>query len=78
MARKERHFMRNHTMSHQMEMSFQPGAARSQETRRALARKTAQWWFQHMRRIVADAIDWSAPTPPRAAQISLALSDGKA
>lgn len=34
----------------------------------------AEWWFDRMRRTVAEAIDWSPHPPARPEQVPLALS----
>jgi len=66
--------MRNDAQNLQMELSLRTQAPRSGALRRSRAPKTAQWWFRHMRRVVAEAAEWSESPNRRGQQAAFALT----
>lgn len=76
-GRNERHIMRKNAQSCQMELSLRTREPRAGALRRSRAPKTAQWWFSHMRRVVAEAAEWTAPTAARQEQEGFVLGESK-
>jgi len=57
----------------QMELGFD-GSPRVRPTMRRQRRLTrARWWFQQMRTVVNQAIDWSSAPPARPEQVYMQL-----
>jgi len=54
-------------INRQMEMSF--AASQRGTAPRPCRRGRAQWWFQHMRQLVDQAMDWAPAPQPRPEQI---------
>ena len=71
MSRNERFIMTNATMitTEQMELGFNPIQFNVLPVRRAGRIARASWWFDRMRAVVEQAIDWTAPETPRPEQI---------
>lgn len=59
----------------QLEMGLQTSARQQYQRRiRPQRRNRAQWWFQQMRLLVNNAIDWTPAPPARPEQIHLVLA----
>lgn len=65
------------THDQQLEIGFKAQARRRRQVRRTSRLSRARWWFNQMRRVVDNAIEWRpAPSvPPQ--QIHLPLAQGR-
>lgn len=63
---KRKHIM---TTNQQLELGFNGVQTRADGSRREGSIARANWWFNRMRDIVGNAMDWSAVAEPRPEQI---------
>ncbi len=61
----------------QLEISLPAKQCRRINTRRQRRISRARWWFNQMRRVVDEAIDWRPANAARPEQIHLPLAQGR-
>ncbi len=57
----------------QLELGFEPARAFQSRLRAPQRPGRAQWWFQQMRQVVDQALDWEPLPPGRPEQVWLSL-----
>ncbi|MCX6902233.1 MAG: hypothetical protein NTW03_01880 [Verrucomicrobia bacterium] len=60
----------------QYELQFQASRYRRRQSEKLVRPSAARWWFAEMRRVVDQALDWHAASPPKPEQTTLSLSSG--